>query len=100
MASRPYRPGPLGHFVGVDVVVDHGRQPGTTAVTSGPSAELVDQWVAADPNRFIPALQVGAWRASGRFCLWPRYQDPRRQQPIPHKLHNEKRCRSHLGLGL
>lgn len=29
------------------------------AITSGPTPELVDQWVAADPQHFVPALQVG-----------------------------------------
>ncbi len=37
------------------------------AITSGPTPELVDEWVAADPERFIPALQIGNARTDQAF---------------------------------
>ena len=40
---------------GLEVV----RKYNIIAITSGPSPELVDQWVAADPEHFVPALQIG-----------------------------------------
>jgi hypothetical protein len=40
---------------GVEVV----RKYNILAITSGPTPELVDQWVAADPEHFVPALQIG-----------------------------------------
>lgn len=40
---------------GLEVV----RKYNITAITSGPTPELVDEWVAADQKRFIPALQIG-----------------------------------------
>lgn len=37
------------------------------AITSGPTPELVEEWVAADPERFIPGLQIGNARTDRAY---------------------------------
>ena len=48
---------------GLEVV----RKYNILAITSGPTPELVDQWVAADPQHFVPALQVGNARSDRAY---------------------------------
>jgi len=48
---------------GVEIV----RKYNIYAITSGPTPELVDEWAAADPERFIPALQIANARSDRAF---------------------------------